>query len=109
MLAEEIHSRTPMRITLDSSLDRDAGLDSLARMELLARLESQFGIALPERVFADAETPRDLLRSARSPVSEEEMWRFSAAPTPDRERSGWWSLPRLGKRKRHGAMPCAPK
>jgi acyl carrier protein len=62
-LAEEIHSRMPMRITLDSSLDRDAGLDSLARMELLARIESRFRVTLPERVFADAETPRDLLRA----------------------------------------------
>jgi acyl carrier protein len=50
-------------ITLDSGLDRDLGLDSLARMELLARLEKEFGIRLPEQVLVAAETPRDLLRN----------------------------------------------
>ncbi|MFA7455504.1 MAG: AMP-binding protein, partial [Desulfobulbaceae bacterium] len=49
-------------ITLDSSLERDLGLDSLTRMELLARLEKHFGVRLPEQVLAAAETPRDLLR-----------------------------------------------
>ncbi len=49
-------------LTLDSRLDRDLGLDSLARMELLTRLEKEFGTRLPERVLVTAETPRDLLR-----------------------------------------------
>jgi acyl carrier protein len=50
-------------ITLDSSLDRDLGLDSLSRMELLVRIEKKFGVTLSERIFADAETPRDLMRA----------------------------------------------
>lgn len=50
-------------VTLDSSLDRDLGLDSLSRMELLVRIEKKFGVTLSERVFADAETPRDLMRA----------------------------------------------
>ncbi|GKT09568.1 AMP-binding protein [Desulforhabdus sp. TSK] len=54
------------RVSIDSTLDRDLGLDSLARMELLARMERQFGVALTERAFADAETPRDLLRMVMS-------------------------------------------
>ncbi len=49
-------------ITLDSSLNRDLGLDSLTRMELLSRLEKEFAVKLPERVLVTAETPRDLLR-----------------------------------------------
>jgi len=32
-------------VTLDSSLDRDLGLDSLARVELLIRIERTFGNA----------------------------------------------------------------
>ena len=61
-LAEELHpDMHPPPVTLDSSLDRDLGLDSLARMELLARLENIFAIRLPEQVLATAETPRDLL------------------------------------------------
>ncbi len=58
-LHPDMHQSGPL--TLDSSLDRDLGLDSLARVELLARLEQQFHISLSENVLATAETPRDLL------------------------------------------------
>ncbi|HFQ91731.1 MAG TPA: acyl-phosphate glycerol 3-phosphate acyltransferase [Chromatiales bacterium] len=63
-LSAEIHHQdtSSRRINLDSALDHDAGLDSLARAELLARIEKHFGITLPERAFTDAQTPRDLLR-----------------------------------------------
>jgi len=52
-----------LMISLDSALDAELGLDSLARVELLARLERHFRVALPQTVFAEAETPRDLLRA----------------------------------------------
>ncbi len=50
-------------LSLDSSLDTELGLDSLSRMQLLARIERRFGVGLPERVLAEAATPRDLLRA----------------------------------------------
>jgi 1-acyl-sn-glycerol-3-phosphate acyltransferase len=50
-------------IGLDDSLHRDIGLDSLGRVELIGRIEREFQVSLPERVFADAESPRDLLDS----------------------------------------------
>ncbi len=50
-------------LTLDSSLDRDLGFDSLARVELLLRIEQAFGVSLPEHTLAAVETPRDLLRA----------------------------------------------
>jgi 1-acyl-sn-glycerol-3-phosphate acyltransferase len=53
-------------VTLDSSLDRDLGLDSLARMELLIRIERTFEVMLSEQVLAGAETSRDLLRAVLS-------------------------------------------
>lgn len=62
LLAEIKTGAHPQVIGLDSSLDRDLGLDSLARVELMARIERHFSLALPERVFAEAETPRDLMR-----------------------------------------------
>ncbi len=70
-LVAELHPRQSRAkpVTLDSSLDRDLGLDSLARMELLARIEKRFGLSLPERVFADAETVRDLMRAIRGAES----------------------------------------
>ncbi|HEV8242213.1 MAG TPA: AMP-binding protein [Thermoanaerobaculia bacterium] len=63
-LLVELHPRqAERRISLDSALERDLGLDSLARAELLLRLEQAFGVALPERLLAEAETPRDLLQA----------------------------------------------
>lgn len=50
-------------ITLDSGLDRDLGLDSLARMELLSRLEKEYDVRLSENAMVRAETVRDLLRA----------------------------------------------
>ena len=47
---------------LDSSLERDLGLDSLARVELVLRVERAFDVSLPEHALYAAETPRDLLR-----------------------------------------------
>jgi 1-acyl-sn-glycerol-3-phosphate acyltransferase len=49
--------------TLDSALDRDLGIDSLGRAELVMRIERAFGTRLPEETLASAETPRDLLRA----------------------------------------------
>ena len=63
-LSAELHAnRLPAPVSLDTSLERELGFDSLARVELLARLEQRFGARLPETVLASAETPRDLLRA----------------------------------------------
>ena len=64
-IAAEMHperKRSPA-ITLDTALERDLGLDSLGRVELLTRLEREFELSLPEQTLATAETPRDLLRA----------------------------------------------
>jgi 1-acyl-sn-glycerol-3-phosphate acyltransferase len=53
----------PRRIDMESSLERDLGLDSLGRAELLARLERAFAVRLPEEVLGGAETPADLARA----------------------------------------------
>jgi len=46
-----------------SQLDRDLGLGSLERVELLARLETAFNIRLPDSVASEANTPDDLTRA----------------------------------------------
>ena len=48
---------------LDHSLERDYGLDSLARAELLTRLERELGVSLDPALLSQAETPHDLLRA----------------------------------------------
>ncbi|MGB7815127.1 MAG: AMP-binding protein [Methylotenera sp.] len=58
---------------LDHALERDFGLDSLARVELLARIERELGIRLAEAAFAEAETPRDLLRQMGCEVFTETL------------------------------------
>ncbi len=61
-VAKEARPHVEAYVSLDSSLERDLGLDSLARVELVLRLEREFGISLPEQALASSETPRDLLR-----------------------------------------------
>lgn len=60
-LLEELgsHGALPM-LSATSQLDRDLGLGSLERVELLARLETAFGVRLPDQVVAEANTPEDL-------------------------------------------------
>jgi 1-acyl-sn-glycerol-3-phosphate acyltransferase len=72
-LARETHpDRTPL-VQPGSSLERELGLDSLARVELMVRLERTFGVTLTEESMAGSETPADLLRAlldaARRPAA----------------------------------------
>ena len=54
-------------------LDRDLGISSLERVELLLRLEHAFGVRLPDSVMAEAATSNDLVRAIlhAAPVSAE--------------------------------------
>ena len=61
-VAREARPNVEAYVALDSSLERDLGLDSLARVELVLRLEREFRASLPEQALASSETPRDLLR-----------------------------------------------
>jgi acyl carrier protein len=63
------------RVRLDSSLERDLGIDSLAKVELIVRIERAFDVRLPERLLGTAESPRDLLAAvqgggARAPEAQ---------------------------------------
>ena len=64
-VARELRPRKRLmrEVRLDSDLDRDLGLDSLGRAELVQRLERAFDIRLPEQLIGDAETPEDLLQA----------------------------------------------
>jgi 1-acyl-sn-glycerol-3-phosphate acyltransferase len=60
-LAAEIDpEKQNIPVTLAARLDRDLGLDSLARAELLTRIERRLGVTLPEQLLGDAETLGDL-------------------------------------------------
>jgi 1-acyl-sn-glycerol-3-phosphate acyltransferase len=64
-LVWELHPELQRRVavTLDSDLDRDLGLDSLGRAELVLRIDRAFKVRLPDRLLADVTTPRDLLQA----------------------------------------------
>ncbi|HNY50164.1 MAG TPA: AMP-binding protein [Smithella sp.] len=61
-LVMELHPSWPKtrQVLPDSSLSRDLGLDSLARVELLTRIERVFNVTLEEKKFIEAETPGEL-------------------------------------------------
>ena len=64
-LANELHPtlERPTAPTLQTNLDRELGFDSLARAELLVRLERRFSTAVNEALVFEASTPADLLRA----------------------------------------------
>ena len=55
------HLRRSTLVELDSDFDRDLGLDSLGRAELILRLDKAFKVRLPDRLLNEADTPRQLL------------------------------------------------
>ena len=73
------------RPALDDSLDRELGITSLERVELLLRLEQAFGVRLPDSVMAEAATPQDLVTAilhAAPPVAESAPPVQATAQTP---------------------------
>ncbi len=74
------------RFTLESSLERELGLGSLERVELLSRLEAEFRRRLPDAVMAEAVTVGDLLRALLAAegrtAPERLLARFEALAAP---------------------------
>jgi 1-acyl-sn-glycerol-3-phosphate acyltransferase len=64
-LARELHPQQARRsvASLSSRLERDLGIDSLGRTELVLRLERSFGTRLPVALVAEADTVNDLKRA----------------------------------------------
>ncbi len=66
-LLVELGSQRALRnVALQASLERDLGLGSLERVELLLRLEREFSVRLSESVMTEAETPADLVNALRN-------------------------------------------
>ena len=66
-MARELGSQRASRQSVDAGwhLERDVGLDSLGRMELLSRIETATGWTLDEHAVMAAERVGDLLQCAR--------------------------------------------
>lgn len=63
LLSELGSADASRKVSLRSSLDRDLGLGSLERVELLVRLEASLGLRFPEAAAQDSETPGDWVRA----------------------------------------------
>jgi 1-acyl-sn-glycerol-3-phosphate acyltransferase len=94
LLAEIRGGPPPAPVALDDLLDRDLGLGSLERVELLLRLEKRFGLDLPDAVLAEAERGRDLVAalvrgSPRAPerALQPRLRPASATPAPESART----------------------
>jgi 1-acyl-sn-glycerol-3-phosphate acyltransferase len=71
-LARELHGlNTHLHVTLSNRLDRDLGIDSLGRTELVLRIEREFRIRLPISVIGDAETVQDILTALEAAAFRE--------------------------------------
>ncbi len=79
--------------SLDSraSLERDLGLGSLERVELLSRMEKDFEVRLPDNLLREAETVSDLATALNSCRLTDRERRFSGTTAyPQTETGGNW-------------------
>jgi 1-acyl-sn-glycerol-3-phosphate acyltransferase len=82
--AELGHESAVRSANLGSHLERDLGLGSLERVELLVRLEKKFGMRLDEEVLAGAETVQDLITALSSANGVPPSAFGGGAETPER-------------------------
>jgi 1-acyl-sn-glycerol-3-phosphate acyltransferase len=88
-LVAEMHPGTRAAAArLDSRLDQDLGIDSLARVELGLRMEKAFGRRLPDKALAEAETVSDLLAALVGAADAALHVRLLAEPLPVSEARG---------------------
>ncbi len=81
-------------VSAHDALDRDLGVGSLERVELLFRLEQRFGVRFADSVMAEAETPADLAEAiagarplAPEPVPEALVIPAAGVPAPAHART----------------------
>ncbi len=51
----------PERVTLEAQIKRDLGADSIDILQLLMRLEDDYGIVIPDQELAKFETVNDVV------------------------------------------------
>jgi 1-acyl-sn-glycerol-3-phosphate acyltransferase len=67
-------------VELSSRIERDLGIDSLARAELILRIERAFHVHLPAQTIGEAETVDDLVRALEQAGPALEHTAFAASP-----------------------------
>lgn len=88
-VAAELQPGQPLpELTLESDLDRDAGMDSLGRVELMLRLQQRFTVQLQDDITINARTPSDLLKAVSEAPSAPEAARQRKRATVEPARDG---------------------
>ena len=106
-LLSELGSVPGRRIVPGDSLDRDLGLGSLERVELLLRIEQAFGVRLADDVMVAADTDRGSRHGGARRLAQDP--RAAAARRADagrgRRRAPLGAEPRRGARVAGRAQP----
>jgi fatty-acyl-CoA synthase len=92
-LVNELTRGAARRPALQDSLERDLGISSLERVELLIRLEQAFGVRLPDSVMAEAATPQDLVTAILRAAPAVEPFAPAVRPVSAQPISGPTSIP----------------
>jgi 1-acyl-sn-glycerol-3-phosphate acyltransferase len=83
-LVRELHPQRIKFLDIEptSRIERDLGIDSLGRTELILRIERAFRVRLPAQTIGEAETIRDLLRALEQAGPARARAALQAPPTP---------------------------
>ena len=81
-LVRELHPQRVRFIDVlpSSRIERDLGIDSLGRTELILRIERAFRVRLPAQTIGEAETVHDLVRALEQAGPARERMVLEAAP-----------------------------
>ena len=84
LLRELGSNQAAQNVTIDSSFDRDLGLGSLERVELLVRAEKRFNCRLPDEIAQRAGTPAEWIEAlANGGQVQTKPARFPIEPSRD--------------------------
>lgn len=75
--------RALQAVTLDASLERDLGIDSLGKVELLHRMEKYFSVKFPEKVLIEANSLRDIIQYLEQDTASPKFKRPTMAPVSE--------------------------
>lgn len=83
-LVRELHPQRVgfVDIVPSSRIERDLGIDSLGRTELILRIERAFRVRLPVRIVGEAETVRDLVQALERAGPAQQRTALEAQPVP---------------------------
>ncbi len=83
-LVRELHPQRTrfIEVAPSSRIERDLGIDSLGRTELVLRIERAFRVRLPAQTIGEAETVGDLVRALEQAGPARARAALEAAPAP---------------------------